>query len=133
MSKVMIDGKEHEYTIFYKDVPKFLVRWNSQYEVCKRDFEKRTGEEFNPEVHQLTIPNEFYFWCCWQVLRKRGRWPFKKPYRSMWHMMKYVRKEEFQGIVSLVGRDILELNMSEEGREPGNVENRRQSQNTLQQ
>lgn len=125
---IKIGGQDYDYEVLYNDIPIFMSRWNAIYWLCKREFKKRTGKEYDPTSDSLIIPNQFYFWVCWKCLVKRGWWPFKKPFRSMRQMIKHIRKDEFQKMVTLAGHDILEMRTTED-REAGNEA--QQSQNTL--
>lgn len=133
---IRIGGKDYDYEVLYKDIPKFLTRWNSIYYLAKREYEKTYDTAYIPDgtENPLIIPNQFYFWIMWKCLVKEkglfGR--TKGPFKSMRAMINRIRKDEFQAIVSLAGADILELRMSEEGREPGNLKEP-QSRDTLQQ
>ena len=118
---IKLGGKECEYVILYRDVSVFLKRWNLIYGLAKKQFSKTHGREFNPAADSLPIPNLFYFWVVWKCLKKKGWWPFKRPFRSMRAMINNIERDEFDEIVAFAGREIFKFIGNEEGRQPGNV------------
>lgn len=119
---VKIGGVDYPYEILYEDVLKCWKVFNATYSLCLRAFKKTNGYNFDVENkdHSLTIPNDLYFWIVWRCLVKTGKWFWKKPFKSINQMKKNIRQDEFQLIVDLAGRDILELKWYED-RESGNV------------
>ena len=128
---ITIDGNEYEYVAYYPDILKIWKVFNNTYSLCLKQFKKVHGENFDVENenHSLPIPNDFYFWTVWTILKKSGPWPFRKPFRSKREMIKQIRQDEFQSMLDLAGRDILKLKWYED-REQGN-EKKCHSEDTL--
>lgn len=103
---IMIGGIEREYEILFHKRIKYLIRWNSQFQVCKNAFKRENGREYEPK-DRMSIPPDFYFWVLWKCLKKKGSLFWKKPFRSRVHMKKHVWEEEFQPIVDFINIEVL--------------------------
>jgi hypothetical protein len=56
---------------------------------------------------KVQIPDGYFFKAAWSVLEKHGVWPFRKPFRSMRHMVGEMEKDEAIGAVQMIGEKIL--------------------------
>jgi hypothetical protein len=53
------------------------------------------------------IPPQFFFRSTWNLLVKRGVWPFRTPFRSYRHMMKDAERPEMMNAVKFIGEKVL--------------------------
>lgn len=104
---IIIGGEEREYEILHHMGIKYLTRWNYQYEVCKRKFERDNGRDYNPKKDKLSIPVDFYIWVIWKCLKKRGIMFWKKPFKSIKHLKRSMWRDEFDAVVKFVVIDVL--------------------------
>lgn len=71
-------------------------------------FKKLTAHESSMiSAVRVSIPDRYFFEAAWRVLEKRGVWPFRKPFRSMRHMIREMNKDEAAGAVQMIGEKIL--------------------------
>lgn len=97
MATIKIGGEDREYRLFYRDVFKFDARFKAVGRLIK-DYQAQ-GKTYNLD--------KFIFWCVWKSLTKRGVWPFRKPFRSMAHMIKRLEADEYQGCCDFVASAVL--------------------------
>lgn len=89
---VVIGNKQVEIALRYKNVMKYRGRYNALVDIDRKLRER--GKYYNWDY--------FIFWCLWKVVLKKGFWPFRKPFRSLRHMMKEVRWDEFQNLFEFI-------------------------------
>jgi len=104
-----IDGKEIEIELKYYKKEFFIKRFGILKEHSKQLAEK--GITYNW--------NMFFFWTTWECLIKRGIWPFKKPFRSLAHMIKSINDNEYEEVINYTTNKILGVKKTE-GKETKN-------------
>ena len=120
MDRIKIGGKEYPIKLRYNDVKKILEHYNKYaLPIAKRNFKILNGHM--PEEGDSIIINDiFFFWALWKVLLKKRTWPFRKPFRSLKHLVSNIEIEEATTIVQLIGDRILHTETKREDRNPGN-------------
>lgn len=58
---------------------------------------------------KMFIPPSFFYYCCWKVLAKKGVYPFRKPFRSLVHMSKCMRKGERENVIKFISEQVLDF------------------------
>lgn len=102
-----IGGVEHEVEFLFIHRKK-IIRWFSVYLLMAvREFRhknKRDPLDSDP----IVVSNDFFFKCTWLILKKRGVWPFRKPFRSRRVMVKNILNHEYQAIVDFISNTTLD-------------------------
>lgn len=68
------------------------------FQQSEKRWQEAQKREFKP-----VIDDRFFFWAYYQLLMKSGFWPFKRPFRSVRHMMRHITYEEATVMIAVIG------------------------------
>lgn len=112
-----------------KAIKNIIKLYADQYEEIKKmqeanvlsddEYQKKYKELVSQESQMIAatksmIPDTYFFEATWDVLVKRGYWIFKKPFKSMKHMIREIDKDEAVAVIHIIGSKILGYDTDEE-------------------
>lgn len=106
---IKIGGVERAYSVTYGYFKEVMKSYKRYYNNATDKFYKVTGIKYDikNEDHRIIIPHEFFFESVWGALVKSGRWPLRKPFKSIKRMALVVSMEEYNEILSFCGTVLL--------------------------
>jgi hypothetical protein len=73
-------------------------RAKKSFQQSEKRWQEAKKREFKP-----IIDDRFFFWAYFQLLMKTGFWPFRKPFRSVRHLMRHITYEEATVMIAVIG------------------------------
>lgn len=108
METIKIGGKDYPIKLTYNKFNSYIEKYGVLLEKAKQM--KEQGKNYNW--------NMFLFWTVWEGLEKKGFWPFRKPFRSMAHMIDSVLFEEVDALTVWASNKILGSGEDRETKNP---------------
>jgi len=99
---IQIGGKEHEVFLSFRSAEIILKRF---FRLVK----KNSATDINQ------IPPDFFIDSIWMLLKKKGFWIFKKPFRNKKKLFQIIHRDEFIALMTYVGTKVLGVDEIKEG------------------
>lgn len=103
----------------YADQYDELKKMHEANAITEEEYQKQYKELVSQESQMITatktmIPDTYFFEATWDVLVKKGFWIFRKPFKSMKHMINEIDKDEAVAVIHIIGSKILGYNQEED-------------------
>jgi len=102
-----IGGKEFEPRFLYRDAGRIFRRYDAYYKIDERFRKRGRVLDWAP----------FIFWALWIMIEKRGRWLWRKPFRSPRALKNAMLWEEYEPNAAYITNAILGVKAEGEKKE----------------
>lgn len=91
---------------YYDDCISKDVVSDDEYQNAKSEMNKLKMQEIFKLKNLLT--DDVYMWAIYQLIEKKGIWPFRYPFRSFRHMRREIEKDEFINMGILINTHVIQ-------------------------
>lgn len=96
------------YQSYYEELLEYKNKGIITEEEMKEKSKQLAQEEMSfIRAMKTFIPDKYYYFAIWDLLVKKGIWPFRKPFRSANQMYKNLLSEEAKEIIKFINKEVL--------------------------